>query len=50
VTEAKFQPDGSMRVVIVIPEHHREEGKKLGDAFSCALEVEIRKRSLVGDE
>ena len=43
--ELKHLPSGEMRVVILIPETDSDEGTKLRDAYSCALEVAVRKGS-----
>lgn len=41
----KHLPTGEVRVVILIPETDKSEGVKLADAFSCALQVEVTKKS-----
>lgn len=43
--EAKHLASGQMRIVLLIPESDREQGRRLADAFACGLVVEVRKKS-----
>jgi hypothetical protein len=43
--EAKHLPSGEMRIVLLIPENDKEAGKRMADAFSCGLVVEVTKKT-----